>query len=525
VLQNTATASSSTFDTNPANNTATAATTVRQERADLFLTKSDSPDPAFQGQPLTYTIQVTNLGPDRATDTIVTDPLPAQMIFVSATPTQGTCDPPVGQIVICHLGAIPSAGGAVVTIVVIPTQPNQTVHNTACVSSASIDPTPIDPFNCDTEDTTILAAVDLAVAKVASAGTITVGDVITYSISITNLVGSSTATGVVLTDVLPVGFVILMTSAGCATEANLITCTVGTLVAGASAQRQIVVQATNAVVGCTQTNRAFVRSSGNPPDPNQANNSASVTATMTPCADLSVTDPDSPDPAFTGQVVTYVISVHNGGPDAAPNTFLTDTMPAGFTYGGITGATGCTGTFNKVCPLGTIPAGDDATVTITGTVAPGHPLLLVNRVFVRSTAHDPDLRDNYDSEATCAAVDATYCAHTALSGAEEVPPTGSPATGEVRIGMDATDICGSVQVHGLLGTPTAAHIHEAPPGVNGPIIRLDLGPPDPTTGLTTGCATDATLAGQIRTNPAQFYVDVHSTAFPGGEIRGQLIPG
>ena len=69
-------------------NTATASTTV-QARADLSITKTDSPDPVTAGKNLTYTVQVTNGGPSTASAVTVTDTLPAGVTFVSATPPLG----------------------------------------------------------------------------------------------------------------------------------------------------------------------------------------------------------------------------------------------------------------------------------------------------------------------------------------------------------------------------------------------------------------------------------------------------
>jgi uncharacterized repeat protein (TIGR01451 family) len=57
---------------------------------DLGLVKTDSPDPVLFGQNLTYTLSVTNNGPMPATGVTVTDPLPAGVSLVSATPSQGT---------------------------------------------------------------------------------------------------------------------------------------------------------------------------------------------------------------------------------------------------------------------------------------------------------------------------------------------------------------------------------------------------------------------------------------------------
>ena len=65
--------------------------------------KSESPAPAVAGQPLTYTLTVTNNGPSNATGVTVTDPLPAALSFVSATPSQGSVERVNGVLTI-HLG-------------------------------------------------------------------------------------------------------------------------------------------------------------------------------------------------------------------------------------------------------------------------------------------------------------------------------------------------------------------------------------------------------------------------------------
>src|SRR5262249_41328449 len=88
-ISNSAIAASTTTDPPPANNTATATTTV-QTRADIGVTKTDSPDPVFAGANLTYTINFVNNGPSDAQTVTVTDAVPANTTFVSATVTTGT---------------------------------------------------------------------------------------------------------------------------------------------------------------------------------------------------------------------------------------------------------------------------------------------------------------------------------------------------------------------------------------------------------------------------------------------------
>src|SRR5262249_35220591 len=79
--------------------------------SDLLITKTDSPDPVNLGAPLTYTITVSNLGPNAATNVVVTDPLPASVTFSSVTTDKGSCAaPPVGGAgtVTCSIGDLPA---------------------------------------------------------------------------------------------------------------------------------------------------------------------------------------------------------------------------------------------------------------------------------------------------------------------------------------------------------------------------------------------------------------------------------
>lgn len=98
---------------------------------DLALTKSDSPDPVTAGDNLTYTIKVENPGTLPATETKVTDKLPAGVDFVSAT--SGVCQR-AGDTVTCDLGQVNAASEATVTIVV-KTKKAGTLTNTASVTS------------------------------------------------------------------------------------------------------------------------------------------------------------------------------------------------------------------------------------------------------------------------------------------------------------------------------------------------------------------------------------------------------
>jgi hypothetical protein len=109
-----------------------------------------------------------------------------------------------------------------------------------------------------------------------------------------------------------------------------------------------------------------------------------------------------------------------------------------------------------------------------------------------------------------------------LSGAEEVPPVTTSASGSGTITVkDDKSVSGSVTTTGVAGT--AAHIHMGAKGRNGPVIVPLTKSSDGNTwtvpeGRTlTDAQYEAYKAGNL-------YVNVHSAANKGGEVRGQLKP-
>jgi len=121
--------------------------------SDLSVTKSDSPDPVSKGAALTYSIVVTNNGSGSATGVQLTDSLTANVQFVSATSTAGSCSQ-TGGTVACNLGDLSNGTNVTITIIVTPRRVG-TLTNTAQVSSSSPDPNQAN--NTDTEDTTVIS--------------------------------------------------------------------------------------------------------------------------------------------------------------------------------------------------------------------------------------------------------------------------------------------------------------------------------------------------------------------------------
>lgn len=113
---------------------------------------------------------------------------------------------------------------------------------------------------------------------------------------------------------------------------------------------------------------------------------------------------------------------------------------------------------------------------------------------------------------------AAIAADVKLSGDQEVPPVKSAgsASGAITIGDDGA-VSGSVTATGF--TPTAAHIHQAAAGKNGPVIV-----PFTKEGDKFSAPAGAKLTpDQLKAYKAgELYVNVHSAANPGGEVRAQL---
>jgi len=323
--------------------------------ADLSITKGDSPDPVTVGTSLTYTLHVQNAGPNPAAAVHVTDPLPANTTFVSATSSVGSCS---GTTTVdCDLGTLANGASATITIVVTPTVVGP-LSNTATVSTTSADSNPAD--NSSTATTTVQAvpSADVSITKTDSPDPVTVGTNLTYTLSAANA-GPSPAAAVTVSDTLPAGVTLVSAtpSVGSCSGSATVTCNLGTLASGASATVAIVVTPT--VVG-PLSNTATVSSTT--ADPSSANNSSTATTTVNPAptsADVSITKTDSPDPVTVGTNLTYTVVATNGGPDSANAATITDTLPAGATFVSVTG-TGCNGTTTITCNVGTLASGASA---------------------------------------------------------------------------------------------------------------------------------------------------------------------
>jgi uncharacterized repeat protein (TIGR01451 family) len=367
------------FDPNPGNNNGSATETPQQ--ADLAVTKSvDNPTPNV-GDTVTFTITLTNNGPDAATGVSIVDQLPGGLALVSATPSQGSYDSSTG---VWTVGTVTTGVPATLTLVATLISPNGQT-NTATIGTADqFDP---NPGNNTATASTSPQEADLGVTKSVSNAHPNVGDTIVFTVTLADL-GPGIATNVAIHDLPPAGlqFISATPSQGSYDSATGIW-TVGTVVPGAPLTLQIaaVVLGTGAL-----TNTATV-SQADQFDPNPSNNSSSATETPQQ-ADLQVTKTASQTVVTIGVPMVFTLLVHNRGPDAATNVVVTDPLPAGFAFLFGQPSQGSFDPITGVWSVGTLANGASATLQVVGVLTTRGPL--VNTAQSGADQSDPDLSNN-----------------------------------------------------------------------------------------------------------------------------------
>jgi CHRD domain len=116
---------------------------------------------------------------------------------------------------------------------------------------------------------------------------------------------------------------------------------------------------------------------------------------------------------------------------------------------------------------------------------------------------------------------------TTLTGAAEVPGPGDPnasGTAFITLNQGQGEVCFDLSWAEIDGTVTAAHIHVGSATVAGPVVvglfAGSLSGTDSASGCVSGVSEE--LIKDIRQNPENYYVNIHSDMFPAGAVRGQL---
>lgn len=371
-----------------------------------------------------YNLAVVNNGPSAAQGPItVTDNAPPGTSFTGASGSGWQCSlGSGGTSVTCTLPGPLASGVSAPALTVsidipssyaLPSLSSPSVTNTATVSGPTYDPNMANNTSTITSPVTLQA--DLSITKTHS-GSFTAGSTGAYQLTVTNNgpsdepIPGGSFPPVTVVDTLPAGmtFVSATTSPDwtCSALGQTVTCkrTGASMPAGHSSLITLnVAIAANVANNTTLTNTATV--TGNIPDPNPNNNTASDPTNIVTSADLSIVKTHDPADTFVpGTDVTYTLAVANAGPSDAVTPSVTDTLPSvagvptetfvsasgtGWSCGAVGQLVTCNATAN-------LPAGTAANpITLIVQVAPGFTGSSIdNTATVGSTTSDPNPANN-----------------------------------------------------------------------------------------------------------------------------------
>jgi uncharacterized repeat protein (TIGR01451 family) len=308
-------------ETDLADNTATLTTTVSPAfvpvtptSPDLSIVKAGPTSAVKPGELVSYTLTVTNLGTGSATAVQVTDSLPAALTLVSAAGTGFTC---TGTTQLsCQLAGTLAPGAAAVVNVV--TRLDAGYSATSVANTATVLPTDSNPANnTDTEVTPVTlpapaAEQDLGISKVGLRDTVQPGDVLSWTITVTNVKGDP-ATGFTVTDEIPFGLSLLTVGGPdwtCTVSSGVVSCTYtgAPIAVGATTSFQLDSLVAADYAGSLVSNTAVVDPGGVDP----TNDSATETT--------AVVQPSSGGGGGEAVIPTPSPSPSGGGGEALPFT-------------------------------------------------------------------------------------------------------------------------------------------------------------------------------------------------------------
>jgi uncharacterized repeat protein (TIGR01451 family) len=312
----TNTASIDCAETDPAS--AQEETTVRSAPV-LSLTKSDEPDPVEAGAELVYTLVYTNTGNETATGVVVTDELDSQVTFVDADPpAQGT-----GRTRYWSIDELlpDDPGQIIVTATVASPLPN----GTTLVNTARLDSDQTSTLSI-VEETTVHSSPVLTITKTHEPDPVTAGEILYYTIVITNS-GNENATSVTVVEDYDTNVSFLSATPSPDPGTGNRRWTFGTLDADDSQTIDIVVRVASPLpVGTVLTNEATLDSAQTSPI------AVTETTQVLSESDLRVTQTDGPDPVDAGGILTYSISYSNLGTAPATGVVITNTYDTNVTF-------------------------------------------------------------------------------------------------------------------------------------------------------------------------------------------------
>lgn len=383
---NLAVVTTDSLDSHPGDNRAPVAVEVLPG-ANLELAKEFLDTVALLGQPARFRLTVANLGPSRATQVQVIDPLPEDTEFVTAEPSRGSFRRD-GDTFVYEPGPLDPGASASVDLLLRPLKLGGWT-NTAQALAHEGDPDPAN--NQATASTDVQLGADLRVQLAASVAVAVLGQPFDYLVAVTNA-GPHLATGVQLECTLPalVRFELLEISQGnWDRTGDTLNVRLGELAPGALATLRITVtpEAEGALVLGAAVAAAEL-------DPRPENNRAEFVNDTRLGADLAVALWPESDDALVGHEFRYAVVAANQGPADAAEVTVTHRLPEHAVLVSVDANVGSweSASGQVSWRVGLVPAGTEAVAIFTVIVQ--QPGALNATAQVHSPTFDPVLANN-----------------------------------------------------------------------------------------------------------------------------------
>ncbi len=333
--------------------------TVTPAAADLALAMSVDDDTAGEGEPLSFTLIVTNLGPQAATGVQIGDLLPAGLLYLGDTPSQGIYLPASGLWALGDLSA-----GASATLVLDATPAPGTAGSEIENSAERIASTPADPEPANDRAGVRIAVggTDLALELSLDAEAADPGDLRLLTLVLRNL-GSQPASGISVRDSLPAGLLFESASpelGGYDAGAGL--WSPDTLAAGDSLQLRLEARVAGGWAGQQLLTRAWI-AAADQADPTAANDSTSA-ALLVRAADLTLGLEIDDDSLEVGEACELLATLANAGPQPAVGAGVLIELPAGLSLTGHSAGQGAFAPATGIWTLGELAAESAAALTL-----------------------------------------------------------------------------------------------------------------------------------------------------------------
>ena len=367
---------------------------VPPQTADLVVSKAANVDEASVGDQVTFTVAVSNDGPDPATNVVIHDLLPATVDHISNVPSQGSYDVGSGAWSVGTL-AVGETATLALTAQINSSAAGTTVTNTATVQSLD----QLDQNNAnDTRSAFIdVAAVDIALEKTVDVFEPAETQTIHFTVTVTNQ-GPEDATGIQVADELPAGLTFVSSDASQGSFSAGVW-NVGSLANGATATLTLTVTVDAGTGGTFITNEASVLAVDQRDIHSLNDSDAASIQVANESADLYVSKSVTDSFPEAGDTISFLIWVYNFGPADVSGVQLLDVLPSGVVYQSQLAEVGSYNPATGVWTIGTLVDGDSAQIRIDARVSPGtEGILLTNTAAITaSSLPDPQPGNNEDS--------------------------------------------------------------------------------------------------------------------------------